>query len=113
VPGPASTYYLQGGPCDGKTGQLSPAQEQSQQVICKNSVYKEDATDNTRRPDIVFRYAGKVPAPGGGVKAPHVHTGYAAIQHVTNKKWDPAIVNSRKYAQAALRKLAKARRVGA
>lgn len=110
-PGP-SLYYLKGGPCDGNTGQLSPAQEQARQVECKGSLYKEDAADASHRPDIVFKYAGKVPGPpptGGGT--PHTHKGWSDLQHSVNHNLPRSLSRAESHTRAALRSLGRGRKV--
>lgn len=107
----ASTYYLKGGPCAGKTGELTPAEEQSQQITCGGHIYKEDAADNSQRPAIVFKDTGAVPAPPKGGGTPHTHKGWSDVQHSVNVNLRHALNTSQRNTSAALRSLSRSRKV--
>jgi hypothetical protein len=77
-------YVLRGGPCDGNTGTLSPAIDQSGQLTCGGHIYKISSPVEVSGGREVFRDAGAVPAPAPGGIAPHATTGWNALRRVFN-----------------------------
>jgi hypothetical protein len=111
----ASQIYLSGGPCDGKTVSANEITGGLVGYIaCGGGYYTANTAGKQHKGDLVFDYAGKTkpsPPSGGGVSAPHVHKGWAALQHSINKKLPHAMNNADKHARDALRSLAKAHKV--
>lgn len=61
-----ASVYLQGGPCNGRTVPLTPAEADAGELYCGGDVYKNPYTGQRRRGLLVFTDAGKIPNVGGG-----------------------------------------------
>lgn len=110
----ADTAYLQGGPCDGQTKKITSAESDSGTIACRGGEYLNDNGRQRPNGDIIFKYAGPAPKPGGPpphVKAARAHHGWADLQGSVNRRWHPALNRSERLTRAALRSLARAHRV--
>lgn len=103
--------YLQGGPCDGKTVELSIAEVDSMSVICKGAWYRNPGTGKRHDGALIFKFAGKPPGPGGPIKAPKAHGGWGSIRKSVNRHMPGSLRRSQRKTRAALRTLHRARRV--
>lgn len=104
-------YILKGGPCDGRTGQLSPAIDQSGQIDCQGHVYKRDEPVKIDGGREVFADAGAVPAPPPQPGTPHTHKGWADLQHSFNVNLHKSLQRSDANTAAAWRSLSRASKV--
>lgn len=104
-------YVLKGGPCDGKTGNLTPAIDQDGQLTCKQHVYKRVEPAQIKNGREVFADAGPVPKPPAGAGAAHAHHGWTDIRHSINHTMPAALRASQKSTRAALRSLGRGRKV--
>lgn len=105
------TYYLKGGPCGGKTGTLTPNQPAPAEIDCGGGKYTESSPAQRRNGALVYDFAGMLSPSGGGGQAPHTHSGWARLQHSVNVNMPHNLNRSQRNNRAALRALAKARKV--
>jgi hypothetical protein len=103
--------YLKGGPCGGTTRNLTPAEADTGELVCKKALYKNPYTGAHHKGAIVFDYAGDAPGSGGSVKSPHTHKGWHDLRHSVNVNMPHSIRKSQHSTHAALRALARARKV--
>ena len=108
---PTQTYYLKGGPAGGQTGTLPPNQPAPAEIDRDGAKYTESSPIQRHNGALVYDYAGMLPVSGGGGGTPHAHHGWAQIQRSVNHNLPHALNTSQRNTQAALRTLAKARRV--
>ena len=106
-----ANVYLKGGPCNGKTRTLTPAEADTGELVCKSSLYKNPETGAHHNGAIVFDYAGVAPGQGATVKAAHAHSGWRDVRHSVNHNMPGALRRSEKHMAAALRSLSHARKV--
>lgn len=104
-------YVLSGGPCDGNTGQLTPAIEQSGQLTCSGHIYKITSPVQNQGGREVFKDAGPVPAPKPTGGAPRTHSGWQDLRNSVNHNFPAALRASEKSTAAALRSLSRGRKV--
>ena len=104
-------YVLTGGPCDGKTGRLSPQDETLRQIECGGAIYREPNPAKIDSGHLVFRFAGK--APTGTPAAPDAHAlhGWHDLSRSLHKRMPATLRAAEKNRQAALRTLNHARKV--
>jgi hypothetical protein len=103
--------YLKGGPCGGTTRTLTPAQADTGELTCKGALYKNPETGAHHNGAIVFDYAGDAPTVGGTLHTPHTHKGWQDMRHSLNANMPKALRSSQHTTTAALRVLARARKV--
>jgi hypothetical protein len=103
--------YLSGGPCDGQTVDLSPAEADSASIYCKGAWYRNPGTGKRRNGALIFNFAGKVPTAAGPLKAAKAHHGWSDVRKSVNQHMPHALSASQRNARAALRTLNRARRV--
>ena len=103
--------YLQGGPCDGTRHLLTVAEADSDTVICKSSYYRNISSGHRPNGDIIFDYAGKVENPAPTLKAPQALKGWKDMQRSINHTMPSSLQASARSRNAALRQLARARKV--
>jgi hypothetical protein len=103
--------YLKGGPCDGKTVDLTPAEADSASIYCKGAWYRNPGTGKRHNGALIFYFAGKAPTPGGPIKAAKAHHGWADVRKSVNRHMPHALSASQRNTRAALRTLHRARRV--
>lgn len=109
----AGIAYLSGGPCDGRTHKVTPAEGDTGYIVCKGGRYNVTNPAKYRRGNLVFAYAGKYEPPGQAqpIKAAHLHKGYADLQRSVNRNLPSSLHTSRRYLAAGLRSVARARKV--
>jgi hypothetical protein len=103
--------YLKGGPCDGKTVDLTPAESDSASIYCKGAWYRNPGTGKRHNGALIFEFAGKPPGPGGPIKAPKAHGGWSDVRKSVNHRMPKSLRHSQRKTRAALRSLQRARRV--
>jgi hypothetical protein len=111
VPAGITQYVLQGGPCDGNTGDLTPAIDDSGQITCKGGLYKRTSPVQVSGGREVFKFAGKAPTTDGGGGTPHTHSGWNDLRKSFNKHMPRDLRASHRMTSAALRSLSRARKV--
>lgn len=104
-------YVLEGGPCNNRTGQLTPAIEQSGQLTCSGHIYKITSPVQNKGGREVFRDAGAVPTPPPPPGTPHALSGWKALRRSINRDMPKALAASQHSRQAALRSLRGAHKV--
>lgn len=104
-------YVLQGGPCDGDTGDLDPNIDSTGQLVCKGGLYKRVLPAKVVSGREVFKYAGKADTGGGAVKAAKAHGGWSDVRKSVNRHMPHALSRSQRNTRAALQALHRARRV--
>jgi hypothetical protein len=109
--GGVTQYVLTGGPCDGNTGTLSPAIDQTGIIHCKGEVYKRDNPAKVVGGREEFKASGKVPKPPPPPKAPRAHSGWADLQRSANHHWPTTLTKAERLTRDALRTLNRARKV--
>lgn len=110
--GPPPTAYLEGGPCDGTSRKMTAEELRTGVITCKGATY--DLTNAVHGTDDVFRYQAPETSGGTGsgtVKAARAHKGWTDLQHSVNQGWPAALRRSSKLNRAALRSLARTRKV--
>lgn len=108
--------YLNGGPCDGTEKTLTQKQFDSHTTTCQGTTYKYDAAAGKGFELPVFSSSDAFGGPSGGggvLKAPHALSGWKALRRSVNKGMPEALHASQKARRAALRSLARARKVRA
>lgn len=110
MPG-VTSYVLKGGPCDGKTGRLSPPIVSAGQLVCKNGIYKITSPVQVVGGREVFKYAGKVSSGGDGGGAAHAHGGWKDVRHSVNHTMPRSLNRAHSHLEAALRSLSHSRKV--
>ena len=108
----ASSIYLKGGPCDGKTVSADQIHGGLVAYIACGGGFYTDA--GTQRPDgdEIFSYAGKTaPGPPGDDGTPHTHSGWQSLRKTVNHHGPKALHDAHNTTNAALRNLARARKV--
>jgi hypothetical protein len=103
--------YLKGGPCGGTTRNLTPAEADTGELVCKKSIYRNPETGAHHGGAIVFDYAGDAPTAGGTLSTPHTHKGWQDMRHSINVNLPKALRHSQHTTSAALRALGRARKV--
>lgn len=105
--------YLEGGPCDGTNHILTVAEGDEGTVVCKGGYYHVTNPVRIHNGDAIYAYAGKVPKPPPPptLKAPHALGGWKALRKSVNRGMPDALHYSQGLNTAALRSLARARRV--
>lgn len=103
--------YLKGGPCDGKTVDLTPAEADSASIYCQDAWYRNPGTGKRHDGALIFDFAGKAPTTGGPIKAAKAHHGWGDVRKSVNKHMPHALSRSQRNSRAALRTLHRARRV--
>lgn len=111
MPGVQITYILSGGPCDGKIGQISPSIAQSGEVTCKQHVYKRGDPVVVTGGHVVFKDTGRVQPPPETATAAHTHHGWHDLRVSINHNLPAALRKAKKSQAAALRSLARGRKV--
>ena len=111
MPGGVTQYILRGGPCDGKTGELTPEIAQSGQLQCGGHIYKITSPVQVSGGREVFRDAGKVPPPPSPPKAARAHGGWHDVRRSVNQRMPAALRQSQHSMEAALRELSRGRKV--
>ena len=113
-----ATAYLQGGPCAGRTVNLTVAEADAGELTCRGGLYRNPFTGAHRHGSIVFDYAGPAPPSSGGggsVTAasvgPQAYTGWNAMRRSFNRELPAAVHAIARYQAAALRELRHGRRV--
>lgn len=109
-----TTVYLNGGPCNGTNKNLTQAQFNSHVTTCRSTVYKYDKalTEQSELP--VFSSSdsyGKAANTSYALTAPHAHKGWTSLMHSLNDHWRPALNESERNVNAALRSLSRGRKV--
>lgn len=110
----AVEIYLNGGPCDGTTKNLTQKQYDSKVTTCKNTVYKYDPAAGQGFELPVFSSSDTYGAPsgsGGILRGPHALSGWKALRRSVNKGMPEALNASQRSRRAALRSLSRARKV--
>jgi hypothetical protein len=110
----ADKVYLKGGPCAGREVSADEIQGGLVAYIeCGGGYYV--ATGDKHKPDgaFIFKYDGKTKPgpPGGKVRTPHTHKGWHDLRHSVNMNMPHSIRKSQRSTHAALRALARARKV--
>jgi hypothetical protein len=103
--------YLEGGPCDKTTRDLTPAEADSATLVCKTGLYKAAYPPEQHKGAIVFKYAGKADTGGGAIKAAKAHGGWADVRKSVNRHMPRSLSRSQRDTRAALRALHRAHRV--
>ncbi len=110
-----STAYLEGGPCNGKTRTITPAEADAGQIYCKGALYQNPEKGLHHGPSIVFKYAGAAPSSGTGtgpnINAPQALGGWKALRKSVNKGMPGALDYSQHVTARTLRTLSRARKV--
>ena len=103
------TYYLQGGPCNGQTGTVGTGPS-SLTIVCGGHNYRQ--TENTRpNGDVIYLDAGAVGGKPSSLKAPQALKGWKDLQRSINHTMPASLQASARSRNAALRQLARARKV--
>lgn len=112
---PASRIYLSGGPCDGRTVPATQIQGSLVAYIaCGGGYYVLNGDKRRPNGDLIFGYAGKTkpgPPQTGTLKAPQALKGWKALRKGYNRELPAAISYMERGNSAALRALARARKV--
>ena len=111
MPAGITQYLLKGGPCDGKTGDITSDVATSGQLICGNHVYKVTSPVQVENGREVFKDHGPVPAPPPPPKSAKAHGGWHDVRVSINQHMPKALRTSHHNTQAALRSLSRARKV--
>lgn len=104
-------YILKGGPCDGKTGLLTPEIETTGQLTCQNHIYKITYPVQNDGGREVFKDAGAVPKPKPKTQPTQSLQGWKAIRKSVNVTMRHSLQSSRRSSSSALRSLSRARKV--
>jgi hypothetical protein len=110
--------YLSGGPCNGRTVNLTVAEADAGELTCRGGLYKNPFTGAHHHGAIVFDYAGPAPPPGGGggggspaSVGPQAYTGWNALRRSFNRELPAAVHAIARNQAAALRELGHGRKV--
>jgi hypothetical protein len=109
--GGVTQYVLKGGPCAGNTGTLTPADDQTGEIVCKNHVYKRGNPAVVQGGREVFTDSGVVPPPKKSDNAPKTHKGWNDLRHSLNHNMPAALRSADRSTGAALRNLSRGRKV--
>lgn len=102
---------LEGGPDNGVELGYNVPPALPATILYSESVYDNaHATKHDSAGDLVHEYKFNATA-SAGVRAPHAHQGWAALQHSLNRNWNPALNQSEHNIHVALRSLGRGRKV--
>lgn len=111
MPAGITQYVLQGGPCDGNTGDLTPAIDSSGRIQCGGHNYDRAEPVQVVGGRELFKDAGAIPAPPKPGVSPRAHKAWAHLQHAVNREWPATLKDSGRMTSAALRALARTHKV--
>lgn len=111
MPAGITQYVLQGGPCDGRHGDLTPAIDQSGQIICQDYIYKREQPATVSGGREVFKSAGKVPPVSGVGHDAKALQGWGDLRRTMNHGLPTALRHTNKLTNASLRQIRRHRRV--
>lgn len=100
---------LVGGPCDQQVKKLSPDAFALGETSCGGETYIYDGI--TRPTGSLPHFVYRPGSPSPDVKAPKAHKGWQSMRTTFNSKMPAALHSSHRTTAAALRSLAKARKV--
>lgn len=103
--------YLKDGPCDGRTHTLTNAEAKANQVVCKGWLYQFSPAAGLHDGDEIFIATGPYVAPGKIGKAAHAHGGWNDLRRAFNHTMPASLRSVKRANRAALRSVARARKV--